>query len=91
MKASAWSGHDHAADLLLAPSPRALACLAHEGLAERAALVGDVVVDMCLAVRDLVTRGASALAPPQGLDPAQPYLVGALQRAVKVASPVAAR
>ncbi|GAA3317064.1 hypothetical protein [Nonomuraea dietziae] len=52
MPASAWSAHGrdashltgHAAGLVLAPTRRAVAHLAHEGLAERAALVGAVMV-----------------------------------------------
>ena len=36
---------DHLADLLLAPTPAAMAHLAREGLADRAELVGDVMVD----------------------------------------------
>jgi UDP-N-acetylglucosamine 2-epimerase len=36
---------DHLADLLLAPTPAAMGHLANEGLAERAELVGDVMVE----------------------------------------------
>jgi UDP-N-acetylglucosamine 2-epimerase len=36
---------DHLSDLLLAPTPAAIDNLAHEGLAERSELVGDVMVD----------------------------------------------
>ena len=36
---------DHLADLLLAPTPTAMAHLAREGLADRAEMVGDVMVD----------------------------------------------
>jgi len=43
---------DHAADLLLAPTQAAMDHLAHEGLEERAVLVGDVMTDVLYAVRD---------------------------------------
>jgi UDP-GlcNAc3NAcA epimerase len=36
---------DHLADLLLAPTPVAIENLAHEGLADRSRMVGDVMVD----------------------------------------------
>jgi UDP-N-acetylglucosamine 2-epimerase len=36
---------DHLADLLLAPTPAAMEHLAHDGLAERSRMVGDVMVD----------------------------------------------
>jgi UDP-N-acetylglucosamine 2-epimerase (non-hydrolysing) len=41
---------DHAADLLLAPTQVALRHLQDEGLAARAVVVGDVMVDVCLRV-----------------------------------------
>jgi len=36
---------DHTCDLLLAPTPTAMKHLAHEGLAQRSTLVGDIMVD----------------------------------------------
>lgn len=45
---------DHAADLCLAPTELAMKHLAKEGLAERSVLVGDVMTDVCLQVRDSV-------------------------------------
>ncbi len=48
---------DHAADLLLAPTEEAMRHLADEGLAARSVLVGDVMVDVCLRVRDAVLAG----------------------------------
>jgi UDP-N-acetylglucosamine 2-epimerase (non-hydrolysing) len=46
---------DHAADILLAPTRSALTNLACEGLAGRAVLVGDVMTDVLLRVRETVT------------------------------------
>ena len=51
---------DHAADLLLAPTEEAVRHLTLEGLAERTVLSGDVMVDVCLRIRDAVTRGEFA-------------------------------
>ncbi|MFG1652361.1 non-hydrolyzing UDP-N-acetylglucosamine 2-epimerase [Micromonospora sp. NPDC049275] len=72
---------DHAADLLLAPTEEALRHLTREGLAERSVLSGDVMVDVCLRVRDAVQRGEHARpALPDGIDFDQPYLVATLHR-----------
>jgi UDP-N-acetylglucosamine 2-epimerase (non-hydrolysing) len=76
---------DHAADLLLAPTPQAVVNLEREGLGERTALVGDVMVDACLRARDLareVARASDAAeAPAPGIDPRAPYLVATIHRA----------
>ncbi|MER7416111.1 UDP-N-acetylglucosamine 2-epimerase (non-hydrolyzing) [Micromonospora peucetia] len=72
---------DHAADLLLAPTEEALRHLANEGLANRAVLSGDVMVDVCLRVRDAVLNGEHARPTlPDGIDPGQPYLLATLHR-----------
>ncbi|MEU4567476.1 UDP-N-acetylglucosamine 2-epimerase (non-hydrolyzing) [Micromonospora sp. NPDC023956] len=72
---------DHAADLLLAPTEEALRHLANEGLAERAVLSGDVMVDVCLRVRDAVLAGEHPRPTlPEGIDPEQPYLLATLHR-----------
>ncbi|HET9173190.1 MAG TPA: UDP-N-acetylglucosamine 2-epimerase (non-hydrolyzing) [Actinospica sp.] len=69
---------DHAADLLLAPTPQAVAHLENEGLGARTVMVGDVMVDACLRARDLAVVSA---APAPGIDPARPYLLATIHRA----------
>jgi UDP-N-acetylglucosamine 2-epimerase (non-hydrolysing) len=79
---------DHAADLLLAPTEEAVRHLAQEGLAGRTRWVGDVMVDVCLRIRDEVLAGRHAApALPEGVDPAQPYLVATLHRAENTDDP----
>jgi UDP-N-acetylglucosamine 2-epimerase (non-hydrolysing) len=72
---------DHAADLLLAPTEVAMRHLADENLADRSVLVGDVMVDVCLQVRDRVL--ATPLPDPglpATLDLSAPYVVATLHR-----------
>ncbi|MFF5101038.1 non-hydrolyzing UDP-N-acetylglucosamine 2-epimerase [Streptomyces sp. NPDC000134] len=72
---------DHCADLLLAPTEEAVRHLASEGLAHRTRLVGDVMVDICLRIRDQVRSGAfPAPELPEGIDPAEPFLLATLHR-----------
>ncbi|GGQ47741.1 MULTISPECIES: non-hydrolyzing UDP-N-acetylglucosamine 2-epimerase [Streptomyces] len=72
---------DHSADLLLAPTEEAMRHLANEGLAERARLAGDVMVDICLRIRDQVRAGEfPAPELPEGIDPAKPFLFATLHR-----------
>lgn len=68
---------DHAADLLLAPTAVAMEHLAHEGLAERSVLVGDVMTDVLLRVRRAVEGDVVAL---PGHPEAGSYYVSTLHR-----------
>lgn len=85
---------DHAADLLLAPTRQAVRHLGDEGLAERAFWSGDVMVDVCLRVRDDALRpptggdgdGVDALLP-DGVHSDRPYLVATLHRAENTDDP----
>ncbi|KAB1911948.1 non-hydrolyzing UDP-N-acetylglucosamine 2-epimerase [Micromonospora sp. AMSO31t] len=79
---------DHCADLLLAPTEEAVRHLATEGLAERTVLVGDVMVDVCLRVRDTVRAGGQPRPElPEGIDPDAPYLLATLHRAENTDDP----
>jgi len=79
---------DHAADLLLAPTEEAMRHLASEGLEKRSVLVGDVMVDVCLRVRDDVEAGRFATpALPDGINPDEPYLLATLHRAENTDDP----
>ena len=60
---------DHAADLLLAPTAVAAAHLADEGLAARTVVVGDVMTDVLLQVRDSLANRPAGLATELGLHP----------------------
>lgn len=72
---------DHCADLLLAPTEEAMRHLAGEGLADRARLAGDVMVDICLRIRDQVRAGEfPAPELPEGIDPSEPFLLATLHR-----------
>ena len=73
---------DHLADLLLAPTPAAMGHLAREGLAERAQLVGDVMVD---AFRWAESRAAAHLPEEAVANPG--YLLLTLHRAENVDDP----
>jgi UDP-N-acetylglucosamine 2-epimerase (non-hydrolysing) len=68
---------DHAADLLLAPTDVAMGHLADEGLASRSLLVGDVMTDVLLGVRDQVLAAGGPGLP--GLEPGS-YRVATIHR-----------
>lgn len=67
---------DHAADLLLAPTPQAVEHLASEGLAARTVLVGDVMVDACRQARDRALHD-----PASAEDVPRPHLLATIHRA----------
>ena len=73
---------DHLADLLLAPTPAAMHNLEREGLAERAELVGDVMVD----AHAWATSHADTRLPPIAAEHAR-YLLLTLHRAENVDDP----
>ncbi|SCL23855.1 UDP-N-acetylglucosamine 2-epimerase (non-hydrolysing) [Micromonospora rhizosphaerae] len=79
---------DHCADLLLAPTEEAMRHLAAEGLSKRSVLAGDVMVDVCLRVRDAVLAGGQPRPElPEGIDPDAPYLLATLHRAENTDDP----
>ncbi|WP_127129507.1 non-hydrolyzing UDP-N-acetylglucosamine 2-epimerase [Georgenia sp. SYP-B2076] len=77
---------DHAADLLLAPTQAALELLAAEGLADRSVLVGDVMTDVLLKVRDAVRAAPPAAGDGVG-EPAGEYYVATIHRAENTDDP----
>ncbi|KNC19559.1 UDP-N-acetylglucosamine 2-epimerase [Arthrobacter sp. RIT-PI-e] len=68
---------DHAADLLLAPTEVAMDHLAHEGLAGRSVLVGDVMTDVLFSTRAAVQSREEPL--PHGMT-AGAYYVSTIHR-----------
>jgi UDP-N-acetylglucosamine 2-epimerase (non-hydrolysing)/UDP-GlcNAc3NAcA epimerase len=76
---------DHASDLLLCPTPTAVANLEREGVAGEAHLVGDVMADVSLAFQDVAAE-RSRILEQLGLDPGG-YLVVTAHRAGNVDDP----
>jgi UDP-N-acetylglucosamine 2-epimerase (non-hydrolysing) len=68
---------DHASDLLLVPTVVAMQHLAHEGLAERSVLVGDVMTDVLFRTRAAVQSRDESL--PEGVT-AGGYYVSTIHR-----------
>lgn len=60
---------DHAADLLLTPTDVGARHLADEGLAARTVVVGDVMTDVLLGMRDQVAGSPSPIVTGMGLEP----------------------
>jgi UDP-N-acetylglucosamine 2-epimerase (non-hydrolysing) len=77
---------DHAADLCLAPTEVAMGHLAAEGLTERSVLVGDVMTDVLLRVRDTGAGAPSALLEELSLQPGEFY-VATIHRAENTDDP----
>lgn len=69
---------DHAADICLAPTEVAVQHLSDEGLAERAVLVGDVMVDVCFQVRDAVVDRRLGI---EGLAEGEDFVLATIHRA----------
>jgi UDP-N-acetylglucosamine 2-epimerase (non-hydrolysing) len=67
---------DHAADLLLAPTQTAVGHLEREGLGRRVELVGDVMTDLSLKIRDR-TRWNDQ----EPIDRSKPYVLATIHRA----------
>jgi UDP-N-acetylglucosamine 2-epimerase (non-hydrolysing) len=80
---------DHAADLCLAPTEVAVEHLAHEGLAERTVLVGDVMTDVCLSIAERVAHDPPALLGT--VDTARPYVMATIHRAENTDDPARLR
>ena len=71
---------DHAADLLLAPTQVAAGHLADEGLSGRCVVVGDVMTDVLMQVRDQVAGRPSPVTAELGLE-AGSYSLATIHRA----------
>lgn len=76
---------DHCSDLLLAPTRAAAAQLSREGLAGRTVVVGDVMADICLAVRDEVSARPTAV--PLPIPSGSPYFLATVHRAENTDDP----
>lgn len=68
---------DHAADILLAPTEVAAKHLANEGLSARTIVVGDVMTDICLRIRDQVSKNGWTT---PGVEPGTEFRVATIHR-----------
>jgi UDP-N-acetylglucosamine 2-epimerase (non-hydrolysing) len=80
---------DHLADLLLAPTQTAMRHLASEGLAARSVDVGDVMVDVCLRVRDVTDDAPPAM--PSAWRDSEPAVLATIHRAENTDEPARLR
>ena len=78
---------DHAADLCLAPTEVAMGHLAAEGLADRSALTGDVMTDVCLKVAAEASGRALPFADEVGDD----FFLATIHRAENTDDPARLR
>lgn len=76
---------DHAADLLLAPTEVAASHLANEGLSDRTVVVGDVMVDVCLAMKERIV--ASPPPMPDNWLANEQFIVSTIHRAENTDDP----
>ncbi|GHD42572.1 UDP-N-acetylglucosamine 2-epimerase (non-hydrolyzing) [Mycetocola manganoxydans] len=77
---------DHAADVLFAPTSVAAGHLANEGLADRTVVVGDVMTDVLMLIRDQISGKPSALVTELALAP-DGYYVATIHRAENTDDP----
>lgn len=76
---------DHASDLLLAPTAVAVDQLSREALSARTVLVGDVMADVLLRIRDEIGRAPAPALPYGG--PEDDYVVATVHRAENTDDP----
>lgn len=81
---------DHAADLLLAPTQTAAEHLGAEGLDGRTVVVGDVMTDVLMQVRDEVAGAPGPITAEMGLE-AGGYSLATIHRAENTDDPVRLR
>ena len=80
---------DHCCDLLLAPTAEAMVNLRREGLATRAVVTGDIMVDALLGARERLPAASDVLSI-RGIEPG-PYALLTLHRAGNVDDPARLR
>lgn len=81
---------DHAADVLFAPTTVAAEHLANEGLSDRTVVVGDVMTDVLMLIRDEIAGKPSELVAELGLTPGE-FHVATIHRAENTDDPARLR